>query len=647
METLTSGNDGVVPHHSRKKRQSFPAGHTPLLDTPQTDEKELRKKEKKKRRLEAECTEIIDLDDDAGMGQGRTSNEAGQSATQGTTPRKKKKKQRIEAECTETIDLDNNDDRGMGKGCTSDEATQETKPHKKKKKKKKKDLVLLHEEEKGEEHSEVPVVVETSISKKKKKHHNMTVEENIAVVTTNDNSQNTVGPLAKAKNLKKKSVVVTESMDVTPDLGVERLEGQPVAGGGPLEDVPSHKEKKSKKRIWNKEIQKGLRDELETLKMIELRLYVPGIDSRPPSVIQSMLRYDLTRFREFKHKGIDLRSGRWLIEENNKIRENVADFLALTGIPSASHLFFPARLTDKEQKYIRKLRVANRFTEKIADGIPRPCFKIYIRGRKIFDELNYKGRFTEEEDTLLKKKQLIHGNNWVAVSQGMERSTFSIQKRFNMMKTVTGTWSPKERDVLEGAIKVHLKKLAAENQAGAAGDGASAGSGPEELWVTRRQLYHNLPWMSISEKVPGRSWVQCREKWFTILKPKIASRKEGQPGGFQRVRSRITLINTLYAMDLEDPAEIDWEQVSECVGNVTPYTTQKMLNMLKITSVPHSSVLTYSETIDFLHDKVIPLLRSKVRMEDLCPLESEEVRQRYMLSHIFSEEEFVELDLTA
>ncbi|XP_059909077.1 transcription termination factor 1-like [Gadus macrocephalus] len=646
METLTSGDDGVVPHHSRKKRKSFPAGHTPLLDTPQTDEKELRKKEKKKRRLEAECTEIMDLDDDAGMGQGSTSNEAGQSATKGTTPRKKKKKQRIEAECTEKIDLDNYDDRGMGKGCTSDEATQETKPHKKKKKKKKKDLVLLDEEEKGEEHSEVPVVVETSISKKKKKHHNMTVEENIAVVTTNDNSQNTVGPLAKAKNLKKKSVVVTESMDVTPDLGVERLEGQPVAGGGPLEDEPFHKEKKSKKKR-NKEIQKELREELDQLQMTELMLYVPGIESRPLSVIQNMLRYDLTRFREFKQKGIDLRTGRWLMEENVKIRQNVANFLALTSIPSASHLFFPDRHMDPGMQNIRKMRVANRFTERIAEGIPRPCFKVYIRGRKIFDELNYKGRFTEEEVNLLKKKQLIHGNNWVAVSQGMERSIYSIQKRFSMMKTVIGTWSPKERDVLEGAIKVHLKKLAAENQAGAAGDGASAGSGPEELWVTRRQLYHNLPWKSISEEVPGRSWVQCREKWFTILKPKIASRKAGQPGGFQRVLPRITLINTLYAMDLEDPAEIDWEHVSECVGNVTPYTTQKMLNMLKVTSVPHSSVLTYSETIDFLHDKVIPMLRRKVRLEDVCPLESEEVRQRYVLSQIFSEEEFVELDLTA
>ncbi|CAL8333028.1 unnamed protein product, partial [Arctogadus glacialis] len=385
----------------------------------------------------------------------------------------------------------------------------------------------------------------------------------------------------------------------------------------------------------------------ESQQLTELMLYVPGIESRPLSVLQSMLRYDLTRFREFKHKGIDLRSGRWLIEENIKIRENVANFLALTGIPSSSQLFFPDRHTDHGMQNIKKIRVAHRFMEMIADGIPRPCYKIYTRGRKIFDELNYKGRFTEEEVNLLKKKQLIHGNDWVAVSQGMERSIYSIQKRFSMMKTVIGTWSPKEMDVLEGVIKVHLKKLATKNQAGAAGDGASAGSGPEELWVTRRQLYHNLPWKSISEEVPGRSWVQCREKWFTILKPKIASRKAGQPGGLQHVLPRITLINTLYAMDLEDPAEIDWEQVSECVGNVTPYTTQKMLNMLKITRVPHSSVLTYSETIDFLHDKVIPMLRKQVRLEDFCPLESEEVRQRYMLSHIFSEEEFVELDLTA
>ena len=51
--------------------------------------------------------------------------------------------------------------------------------------------------------------------------------------------------------------------------------------------------------------------------------------------------------------------------------------------------------------------------------------------------------------------------------------------------------------------------------------------------------------------------------------------------------------------------------------------------------------------IDFLHDKVIPMLRTKVKLEDFSPLEVEEVRQRYMLSHIFpGEEGFVELDLT-
>ena len=51
--------------------------------------------------------------------------------------------------------------------------------------------------------------------------------------------------------------------------------------------------------------------------------------------------------------------------------------------------------------------------------------------------------------------------------------------------------------------------------------------------------------------------------------------------------------------------------------------------------------------IDFLHDKVVPKLRQKLTLEDLCPLEADVVQQRYMLSQIFSEEEgFVELDLT-
>ena len=41
----------------------------------------------------------------------------------------------------------------------------------------------------------------------------------------------------------------------------------------------------------------------ETQQMTELMLYVPGVETQATSIIQSMLRYDVKRFREFRKKG--------------------------------------------------------------------------------------------------------------------------------------------------------------------------------------------------------------------------------------------------------------------------------------------------------------------------------------------------------
>lgn len=376
----------------------------------------------------------------------------------------------------------------------------------------------------------------------------------------------------------------------------------------------------------------------------ELLTYLPDIGSRSHYNIQKMLRHDLPRFRAFKAKGISLRWGRFLKQENLKIEENVANFLTLTGIATAGQLFYPERHKGQAND-IKRLRVLHSFLESIAQDVPRPCFKVYIRGRKMFNDLNYMGRFTEDENHKLLKLQRIHGNSWKTISDGMDRSTFSVQKRFHMTATSSGQWSKEEVDMLVGSMKFYLKKLAGENQPGSE-DGADAVSSPEQLWLTKRQLYHKLPWKCISEKVTGRSWLQCREKWFTILKRTLdASQKEVCSEGAQSVLPKITLINTLYAMDLEDAAEIDWEQVADSLGDVMPHTAQKIFNCLKITRVPHSTVLSFCELIDFLHDKVVPVLRERVKK---CPPPQErEGRDRFLLSDIFPEEEYMELDNTA
>lgn len=62
--------------------------------------------------------------------------------------------------------------------------------------------------------------------------------------------------------------------------------------------------------------------------------------------------------------GISVRNGRCTEEETQRIRKNVSDFQVLTGITSATQLFFPERF--KEQTaHTKKLRVQHRFFERI------------------------------------------------------------------------------------------------------------------------------------------------------------------------------------------------------------------------------------------------------------------------------------------
>ncbi|XP_063030460.1 transcription termination factor 1 [Melospiza melodia melodia] len=345
----------------------------------------------------------------------------------------------------------------------------------------------------------------------------------------------------------------------------------------------------------------------------ELEEFIPHVKNISDSSIKKMAGRDLMRFKEFKKQGIAVRFGRFTQKENKQIRKNVEEFLALTGIDSAEKLLFTSRYpSDKDT--IHRLKTEHHFCEKISEGIPRPWRLIYYRARKIFDPNNYKGRYTKEEKEKLKKYQALHGNDWKKISELMSRSNLSVAMKFSEIKSAInyGPWTEEETQKLMSAVKdVLRRKLTAEN----ANSLSSLEQPDSDLWIEREQLYQALPWTEIEARVGSRYWRQCKQKWNSVLTRKL-TRGQKLYRGTNGLRTKITLIKRLYETKAEDASEVNWDELSNAIGDVPRGYVQSKFYRLKVSFVPLWKRRTFSEIIDYLYEKTLPDLEEKLKEEE-------------------------------
>ncbi|XP_056275099.1 transcription termination factor 1-like isoform X2 [Pseudoliparis swirei] len=438
------------------------------------------------------------------------------------------------------------------------------------------------------------VTVETSeMEKKKKKDKNGLIEEGVSTVTTDHNH---TGTNKSGMKKKKKGGSVVEGLSQEGEKKRKRKR----ESGGEMETTGEGKKRKRKASV----------EEVQSFpKLKELMEFIPDIKNKSVVQINTLLRYDLHRFKYFKQQGVALRTGRCTQQENQQIRDNVSNFLALTGIGSATELLFPKRCKDKMAE-IKRLKVQYRFMERIAEGIPRTCQTVYGRAKKMFDERNYMGRFSKEELCSLEKLQSLYAPGH-------------------------GPWSPDEKSRLKKALKDHLEVLVHHNS-----DGPS---------LSQDQLSTNLPWKKIGQSVGTRSWTQCRIKWFSILKVKLTSGVSTFSRGPEGLESKIQLIHSLYNMRVEDVADIDWDEVAQTIGNVSNTCVQKTFHRMKVSRVPHWTGLSYGEIIDFLQLKVAPTLKKKLnRLKRESRREEAQGGRTFTLSDVFAthdeDDDYMELD---
>ncbi|XP_038849301.1 transcription termination factor 1-like isoform X3 [Salvelinus namaycush] len=396
--------------------------------------------------------------------------------------------------------------------------------------------------------------------------------------------------------------VPSKSDNRTPDAAPESETGEDGPHATTVETSTQHR-----RRIQN---DKAL-SEKEWRAVIELKEFVPNVESLSVLRIRVMIKYDLDRFKEFRRQGISLRTGRYSAQENKQLMSNINEFLALTGIENAAKLFHTKRFKD-ELTQIQRLKSHHRFPERIAEGIPRPWHKIYSRGgRKMFDGSSYKGRrrFSEDELYSLKKLQTLHGNNWVKISQLTGRSETPLRKRFSQMFANLGSWSEEELKRLMEAVRDHLL--------------GQVEPGRGHATIRKDKLYNNIPWTDVCRRVKTRHRDQCRMKWLGVMAHKMTY---GQPvfsGGVKTVKAKVDLIKALNAMQVEDATDIDWEEIAHTIGGVTPCYVQMHYHKLKVAKVPLRQSMSFCEIIDFLYSSVLPKFEELLRHSQTEPGETE------------------------
>lgn len=380
--------------------------------------------------------------------------------------------------------------------------------------------------------------------------------------------------------------------------------------------------------------------DLDTAKQ-ELEEFIPHVGQLSDHSIRKMAGRDLLRFKQFKKQGIPIKFGRFSQKENNQIRKNVEEFLSITGIDSAEKLLFTSRYPE-EKEAISRLKIKHLFCEKLAEGIPRAWRLIYYRARKIFDPNNYKGRYTKEEKEKLKKYYALHGNDWKKIAEMMSRSNLSVARKYSEIKSSInyGPWSKEETQKLMRAVEeVIVRRMEPEN----ANSLSSSKKSHRSLQIDREKLLQKLPWTEIETKVGTRYWRQCKQKWTSILTNKITKGQQLYKGT-KGLQASINLIKRLYEMKVEDANEINWEKLSDIIGDVPGSYVQARFYKLKVSYVPFWRSKTFSEIIDHLFEKTLPefeqkLEKRKGKQENSSDSTGNPKKQVFQLSEVFNSSE--------
>ncbi|EIW82339.1 hypothetical protein CONPUDRAFT_55123 [Coniophora puteana RWD-64-598 SS2] len=224
----------------------------------------------------------------------------------------------------------------------------------------------------------------------------------------------------------------------------------------------------------------------------------------------------------------------------------------------------------------------NVFWSEITSSVPqRPIIAVYHYVRRAYHPKKHQGKWSPEEDGLLKQAVTDLGQQWEKVGEVVGRMSSDCRDRYRNHIAhrdirVSGPWTKEEEDELTKIVT--------------------------EMTVHQgKDIDNDVFWGVVSEKMGNkRGRQQCRIKWTDALSKTV--KNEGQRPRWSPKDAYI-LVHKVDSLNVRDDTEIDWKTLSDPDWNLwSAHSLQRRWLTMK-RGIKGFEDMTHQEIMDILRVK--------------------------------------------
>eukprot|EP00793_Prasinoderma_coloniale_P000286 PRCOL_00005270-RA len=238
-----------------------------------------------------------------------------------------------------------------------------------------------------------------------------------------------------------------------------------------------------------------------------------------------------------------LKGKRFSKEEDDALKAAIVDFLKDKGMPSNDEGI--RSLLKKGSKTVGAWG-------QLAEGVPGRCAKACLqRAQRKFDQFNYKGKWTKEEEERLRKfvEKSSGRPSWVVIGAQLERNEKAVANKWREIKLgenrKKGRWSEDEKTKLEQLVKESLARQ---------GKTLEPNSTTVLLNASNQRQRDKIDWTAISDRMGTRTFTQCLEKWYNDIAPKLAANDSEWS-----LKEENELLRAMWRTSPGDEGQVTWD----------------------------------------------------------------------------------------